>query len=236
MSKKGPSKAKEPVRRAGSRAGAGRTRRPYVVLAVLALLAVVLYCSVALPYRVPSRAMEDTLLAGDYVLLEKLSYGAQLPFALGRLPALGRVDVGDVVVFHLPDDAQRVYVKRCMATEGQVVEIVDKVLYVDGVRVPDPPHSKYIDARIMAVGQSTRDNWGPVEVPPGSFFLVGDNRDNSRDSRAWGFIPVEMLVGRAVAVLFSLHPLAGADDGPLWAALGGLPERVRWTRPGTWVD
>ncbi len=235
MGKKGATKAaKGTVRRSGTRAG--RAGWLGAALAVLALLGAVLYLSIALPYRVPSRAMEDTLLAGDYLLIEKLSYGARLPFATGRFPAMGQVDVGDVVAFHLPEDPQRIYIKRCMATQGQVVEIIDKVLYVDGLRVPDPPFSKYIDARVLAPERSTRDHWGPVEVPAGSIFLVGDNRDNSRDSRAWGFVPVEALVGRAVAVLFSLYPQPGADDVPLWAALGGLAERVRWERPGTWVD
>jgi signal peptidase I len=111
-----------------------------------------------------------------------------------------------------------------------VVEVVDKVAYVDGVRLADPAFSKYIDARIFSAERSSRDNFGPVEVPAGSVFLLGDNRDNSRDSRHWGCVPVEALVGRSLGVYWSVEPRRGT--GSWMEALKQLPQRIRWERLG----
>ena len=192
------------------------------------------YLFVATLYRVPSRAMEDTLHVGDYLLLDKLHYGPQLPFDLGFLPGLGNVEAGDLVVFQLPEDPSRVYIKRCIATSGEVVEIVNKATFVDGIRMADPPHSKYIDARIRLSPNSTRDNLSPFEVPEGSLFLIGDNRDNSRDSRNWGAIPQQFVVGRGVAIVFSVRPEEG--ERSVWESLLDFPSRVRWERIGTWLQ
>lgn len=185
-------------------------------------------------YRVPSRAMEDTLLLGDCLLIEKLSYGASFPLGNIRLPGVASPEVGDIAVFRLPEEPDRVYVKRCLAVAGQVVEIDDKVVYVDGVRMADPAFSKYIDARIFSAERSGRDNFGPVEVPPNHVFLVGDNRDNSRDSRHWGFVPVSSLVGRAMCVYWSVEA-RGDLSGSWLSSVASLPERVRWQRLGEWV-
>lgn len=232
MAKKPGKAARPPARRTVPRkkAGSGIFRLRLFALLVSAMA----FLFVITVYRVPSRAMEDTLQVGDYLLLEKLSYGLQLPFGFGALPGLGGVEVGDLVVFRLPEDPARVYIKRCIATAGQVVEIVNKVAFVDGIRVSDPPYSKYIDARIRMATQSTRDNLSPVEVPEGSLFLIGDNRDNSRDSRDWGTIPLRAVVGRGVCVLFSVDPVE--SDKSAWMTLVNFPWRLRWGRIGTWLD
>ena len=200
----------------------------------LPLIVGAIYLFAATVYRVPSRAMEDTLQVGDYLLLDKLRYGPRLPFALDALPGFGEVEVGDLVVFQLPEDPDRVYIKRCIAISGQVVEIIDKAAFVDGIRVADPAFSKYIDVRIRSGPYDTRDNLPPVEVPEGALFLMGDNRDNSRDSRSWGTVPLRYVMGRGVAVLFSVHPEEGEGSG--WQGLLDLPARVRWGRIGTWLQ
>lgn len=233
MGKKLSVAAKKPAKRRDVKAKRRRLPGRYYAVGVVALAAF-LRLFVLQGYRVPSRAMEDTLLLGDCLLIEKLSYGALLPFSSIRLPGLAEPAVGDIAVFRLPEDPERVYVKRCLAVAGQVVEIVDKVVYIDGVRLADPAFSKYIDARIFAAERSGRDNFGPVEVPPNSVFLVGDNRDNSRDSRDWGFVPVSSLVGRAVSVYWSVE--AREDHSGSWtASVASLPSRVRWQRLGEWV-
>ncbi len=224
--------AKKPTRRSAIKPQKKRWRRARIILGVVGF-ALLLRLVVLQGYRVPSRAMEDTLLLGDCLLVEKLSYGAALPFDLWRLPGLGRPTPGDLVVFRLPEEPDRVYVKRCLAIAGQVVEIVDKVAYVDGVRLTDPSFSKYIDARIFSAERSSRDNFGPVEVPVGSVFLLGDNRDNSRDSRHWGFVSEEALVGRSLGVYWSVEPYRGV--GSWMEALGQLPQRIRWERVGQWL-
>ena len=142
-------------------------------------------------YRIPSRSMEDTILYGDYLLIEKISYGALIPFTNIRLPAVRDPRPGDVVIFRAPD-SNRLYVKRCVAVGGQRIEVRRKVLYVDGVRLQDPPFSKYLDARVYGASETPRDNMAPIDVPDGHLFLVGDNRDNSRDSRHWGPLPNEL--------------------------------------------
>ena len=219
----------------GKRGGkkGGDWRRIAKIVGGVMLLALVLRIFVVHPFRVPSRSMEDTLLAGDCILVDKLTYGALLPILEWRMPALRPPRVGELLVFKYPVDPARSYVKRCLAVAGQMVEIRDKVVYIDGARQPDPPFSKYVDARIFASGIAPRDNYGPREVPVGSVFVAGDNRDNSRDSRHWGFLPLHMLEGRALLAYWSVIPLAEderAGLGNWWTFLS----RVRWHRLGTW--
>ena len=187
-------------------------------------------------YRIPSRSMEDTVLYGDYLLIEKISYGAQIPFTKIRLPGVRDPRPGDVVVFRAPDSS-RLYVKRCVAVGGQRIEVRRKVLYVDGVRLQDPPFSKYLDPRVYEASQTPRDNMAPIEVPDGHLFLVGDNRDNSRDSRHWGPLPNELAVGRGLMVCWSSEPEVPdqGDGNPRVSSFGSirsLPWRIRWSRLG----
>ena len=119
---------------------------------------------------------------------------------------------GDLVVFYFPVDRTTKYIKRCVAGPGDLVEIRDKALFVNGERFPDPPGAIFTDTlpdgspRIMARGPNgggTRDNWNPRVVPDGSFFMLGDNRDNSYDSRFWGAVPRELLIGKVIRISFS---------------------------------
>jgi signal peptidase I len=187
-------------------------------------------------YRIPSRSMEDTVLYGDYLLIEKISYGAEIPFTNLRFPFVRAPRPGDVVIFRAPD-SQRLYAKRCVAVGGQRVEVKRKVLYVDGVRPRDPPFSKYQDPRVYEPSQTPRDNMGPIDVPDGHLFLVGDNRDNSRDSRHWGSLPNELAVGRALLVYWSSEPEVpnfGDENARvfLFESVRSLPSRIRWSRLG----
>lgn len=176
-------------------------------------------------YPMPSRAMENSLLAGDLLLVDKLSYGASLGPV--RLPGWDRPQSGDVLVFRYPEDPRRVFAKRCVAVAGQTVEVRNKVIYVDGRRLPDPPFSKYIDARILPADKSPRDNMALRRVPSAAVFVVGDNRDNSRDSRHWGFVPEENVIGQVRWVLWSMQkPRA---EAAAWY------RRIRWARVGLGV-
>jgi signal peptidase I len=203
----------------------------------LALLARVFFIQA---FAVPSRSMEDTLLTGDYLLVDKLTYGPRVPFLRWRLPGLSDGPrPGDIVAFEYPLDPRRVYFKRCIAVGGQTVEVRDKVVYVDGRRQADPPLSKFEDARILPAADNPRDNYGPKRVPDGTIFVIGDNRDNSRDSRHWGCLPTGLIIGRARWVYWSCEMAylsRSAGGKTLLSRVVSLPERIRWRRLSQWVE
>jgi len=177
-------------------------------------------------YRIPTSSMEDTLLTGDFLLVNKFLYGIRTPDWVGipftkigfsipytRLPGFTEPKQGDIIVFRYPKDERVNYIKRCVAVEGQTVEVKNKQVFVDGVPFPNPPQSRFADYRIIPPslnergicppGAGNRDNYGPVKVPQGCYFMMGDNRDNSLDSRYWGFLPKKNIVGKAMIIYFS---------------------------------
>jgi signal peptidase I len=211
-------------------------------LIIALILAFVIKTSIVEAYKIPSSSMEDTLLIGDFLLANKFIYGARIPLFNWRLPAIRNPQQGDVVIFKVPIDRTTNYIKRCVATEGQVVEIVDKVLYVDGKQFPNPPMSKYTDSQIHSTQIDRRDNFSRFQVPPGNIFVMGDNRDNSYDSRFWGTVPLDLVLGEAMLIHWSWEPDVNAPDIKL-ADLSSIPrsvvynivhffERVRWDRLG----
>jgi signal peptidase I len=152
-------------------------------------------------FRIPSESMEDTLLVGDFLFANKLLYGPKLPFADVRLPAFRDPKPGDIIIFKYPQDPKVDYIKRCVAVEGQTVELIDDQLYVDGV-LRDEPFSKYV------FGSRPDRHFGPFMVPAGHIFMMGDNRDNSADSRAWGPLDKKLISGKAMFIYFSWNPRA----------------------------
>ena len=167
-------------------------------------LAILIRGTLVQAYHIPSGSMEDTLLEGDYVLGDKLMFGTQIPDRVPffntklpsfRLPGFSSPKPGDLVIFEFPQDASRDFIKRCIAIEGQTVEIKNKVVYVDGKIFEDPDGVKHEDSRVMGKQYGPRDNYGPRTVPPGQIFVMGDNRRNSKDSRFWGFVEESKVKG-----------------------------------------
>jgi len=178
-------------------------------------------------YTIPTSSMEDTLLVGDFLLVNKFNYGMRTPDWIGipytkvgfdvpwfRFPAIQDPEPYDVVIFRYPLDTSVDYIKRCIAKGGQEVEVIDKEVYVDGKQFPHPPFSKYIDPNIQErqrryYGQrlyrnlGSRDNYGPIKVPANAYWVMGDNRDNSADSRYWGFVTHDHIVGQGLVIYFS---------------------------------
>jgi signal peptidase I len=154
---------------------------------------------VAQPFRIPSDSMRDTLLAGDHLLVGTWDFGLPIPMTSRRLPALNAPHRGDVVVFQYPRDPDVDYVKRCVATGGEMVEIRDKELRVDGREVEEP-YVIHTDESVRPAGYDYRDNYGPYRVPAGEVFVMGDNRDDSEDSRNWGTVRRELLIGRPLFI------------------------------------
>lgn len=177
-------------------------------MAIALVLALGIKTSIVEAYKIPSGSMEDTLLVGDFLLANKFLYGARLPipFVNIHLPALRDPRPGDVVIFKYPLDPDVNYIKRCIATGGQTVEIRDKEVFVDGQKVPLPAHGKYEAGQpgsTFGHGRDTRDNMPLLRVPKDSLFVMGDNRDRSADSRSWGFVPRENVLGKAMIVHWS---------------------------------
>jgi signal peptidase I len=196
-------------------------------------------------FKIPTGSMENTLLIGDFLLVNKAVYGAEIPGIHQRLPGFAAPRRGDVVVFFPPHDPAKNYVKRVVGLPGDTLEMRDKVLYRDGEPQAEP-YARYVDPfsdpsdprmewqrdylvqgkRDWRAYHPTRDNWGPLVVPEGKLFTLGDNRDNSEDSRYWGFVDQEAVRGRPVLVYYSFerngaHPFAWLT-GVRWARIGDL--------------
>jgi signal peptidase I len=174
-------------------------------------------------YTIPSGSMEPTLLIGDYLIANRLSYVVKVPFTDIVVLTLGEPSRGDIIIFRFPEDRSKDFVKRVIAKPGDIVEIRDKALYVNNERLNDQG-AYFSDPRLIPGFIAPRDNFGPVTVPNDSYFVMGDNRDKSYDSRFWGSIKKEDLVGKAEIIWFSRD--AKARD-PL--------SYVRWHRLGSSV-
>jgi signal peptidase I len=163
-------------------------------------------------FKIPSGSMEPTLLPGDYILVNKISYGIKIPFTHDFLWKGKDPKVGDIVVFRYPPDPSVHFIKRCMGVPGDTVQIINRQVYINGKKVYEPyayfssstiyPRNTQIPGITTPYG--SRDNWGPVKVPPHEYFMMGDNRDNSYDSRFWGFVPRYDITGEPFIIYFSI--------------------------------
>ncbi len=163
------------------------------------IIFLLIFHSVAQGYKIPSSSMEDTLLVGDFLIANKVIYGSPLPLLPYRLPAIRKPERGDIVIFRYPGDRVTPYVKRCVGVPGDTLQMIDKQLFVNGEPVPLPDEGKHV-ARNQDPG---RDSFGPLVVPPDSYYMMGDNRDQSLDSRVFGAVPYELIIGQAVVRYFS---------------------------------
>jgi signal peptidase I len=153
-------------------------------------------------FRIPSESMLDTLLVGDFLFVNKLEYGPRIPFTHYRLPGYRKPHAGDVIVFDWPPDPSKQFIKRCVAVGGETVEIRHKQLLVGG-RERSFPQAHHIDPFEHPEGSDPRDNFRPPTVPRGQLFMMGDNRDNSLDSRFWGPVDMGLVQGHAMFIYFS---------------------------------
>jgi signal peptidase I len=176
-------------------------------------------------FRIPTGSMKDTLLVGDFLFVNKFLYGAPVPFTDYRLPDVRAPKPGDIIVFRYPKDLKRDFIKRCIAVGGQTVEVRDGEVFVDGepegrmdfidrrfdaeegrylnyYRVTRPAGPTYV---IRRYDDRYRNGapFGPRVVPEGQLFMMGDNRDNSEDSRRWGFLDMNLIKGKAMFIYWS---------------------------------
>jgi signal peptidase I len=189
------------------------TLREYVEAALWAVaLTLFLRAFVIQAFRIPSESMKDTLLVGDFLFVNKFEYGPKIPFTHVRLPGLHEPRRGDVIVFQFPQDPTKDFIKRCIATGGQTVEVREKRVSVDGEPLREP-YVVHTDPNVRPAGYDYRDNYGPFTVPAGTFFMMGDNRDNSHDSRYWGPLDKDLIKGRAMFLYWSWD---GERNWPRW--------------------
>lgn len=223
-------------------ASAGRWTWEWVKSLVIAFALFLLIRTFAIEaFRIPTGSMESTLLVGDFLLVNKAVYGAQVPGTGMRLPSIGEPGRGDIVVFTPPHEPDKNYVKRLVGLPGDTLRMRDKILFVNGEMVPEPYaqhvdpldvhapgmrwQTDYIpDAALRMSYRPTRDSWGPLVVPPGKYFVLGDNRDDSEDSRYWGFVEGAAIKGRPLFVYYSFNPRT-------LKAVPWLTE-IRWDRIG----
>lgn len=213
------------------------------VISTAILLFLIIRTFVVEAFKIPTASMENTLLVGDFLLVNKAVYGAEVPGTAARLPGFDEPSRSDVVVFVPPHDPTKNYVKRIVGVPGDTLEMRDKTLFVNG-RAQEEPYTRHVDsfseptdsrmlwqAEFLVDGKRdwrrydpTRDRWGPIVVPQGKYFALGDNRDNSEDSRYWGFIDDSSIRGRPMFVYYSFvrNPLTPFS----WITA------VRWARIG----
>lgn len=190
------------------------TLREYAEAFALAIvLALTIRTFVVQAFKIPSGSMIPTLSIGDHILVNKFIYGIKLPFTDVMLIPISSPQHGDIIVFKYPEDESKDFIKRVVGAPGDVIEVRNKEVYVNGARVDDP-RVQHTDRDIHI---DKRDNFGPVTVPPGSYFVMGDNRDQSLDSRFWGFVKEHKIRGKAFLIYWSWD---GADTWVRWNRIG----------------
>jgi signal peptidase I len=177
--------------------------REYIEAILLAIvIAFFIRTFVIQAYKIPSGSMKPTLQIGDHILVTKFNYGVRIPLIRSTLIPIGKPARGDIVVFIYPEDRSKDFIKRLIGLPGDTIEIRDKKILLNGLPWSDA-HGVYVDNLMIPGNVQPRDNFGPVTVPPDSIFVMGDNRDESYDSRFWGFVPMKEVLGKALIIYWS---------------------------------
>ncbi len=190
-----------------------------IVIAVI--LALFIRTFVVQAFKIPSGSMKETLQIGDHILVNKFIYGVKIPFVRATLIPIKKPQQDDIVVFKYPENPKLDFIKRVVGVAGDVIEIRDKRLYVNHAPY-DRSYTVFRDSYVIPGGFNNRDNFGPVTVAKDSLFVMGDNRDNSKDSRFWGFVNLKAVKGKAFMIYWSWNKENS----------GSVFKYVRWGRIG----
>jgi signal peptidase I len=185
------------------------------------LLALFIRTFVVQAFKIQSGSMKETLQIGDHILVNKFIYGVKLPFIQKTIIPVTQPEREDIIVFKYPENPKLDFIKRVIGVAGDVIEIRNKQLYVNNKRM-DRSYAIHMDPYVMPPLYSKRDNFGPVTVPENSLFVMGDNRDNSKDSRFWGFVNLRAVKGKAFMIYWSWNKNNSAS----------MLDYVRWNRIG----
>ena len=212
-----------------------------IVIAVI--LALFIRTFVVQAFKIPTGSMENNLLIGDHLLVNKFVFGPSKTALERALLPMGTIERDDVIVFKYPEEPERDFIKRVIGLPGDTLEVRDKKVHVNG-QMLDEPFAHYVDAPPTPSGFrevtsfDVRERYGPVTVPPNQFFVMGDNRDNSEDSRYWGFLPRENIKGKALLIYWSFESTredneatgAGATLRRMGSVFVHFFTRTRWDR------
>ncbi len=169
------------------------------------ILALIIRAFVIQAFKIPSGSMEPTLLIGDHILVNKFIYGTHIPFTNDVVMPVRAPKRDDVIVFEYPKDESIDFIKRVIGLPGDKLQVINKQVYING-KALDEPYAYHGDPEIIPGNESPRDNFGPIVVPKGEYFMMGDNRDFSNDSRFWGFVKKDLILGQAEIIYFSWNP------------------------------
>jgi signal peptidase I len=201
-------------------------REYFESIVVAVILALFIRTFVVQAFKIPTGSMEPNLLVGDHLLVNKFVFSPSASAIERTLLPVRPIERGDVVVFKFPEDPERDFIKRIIGLPGETLEVKGTQVLVNGTAVPQPyahfllPH----DPNAPVIGGDPREHHGPVTVPAGHYFAMGDNRDNSQDSRYWGFLPAHYVKGRALMIYWSF------DDAPAGSGAFSLLSGTRWSR------
>jgi signal peptidase I len=197
-----------------------RMREYTEALVIAILLALFIRTFVVQAFKIPSGSMIPTLDIGDHILVNKFIYGTKVPFTDKIAIPFKTPRRGDIIVFKYPEDEQKDFIKRVIGLPGDTLEVRNKMIYVNGKPLVES-YAFFSDPNTIPMGIQPRDNLEPVTIPKDSFFVMGDNRDHSLDSRYWGFVSLNKIKGRAFVIYWSWD---GENHG------------VRWNRFGKWIQ
>ena len=218
------------------------TAREYFESIVVAvILALFIRTFVVQAFKIPTGSMEENLLIGDHLLVNKFVFGPTASAAEKAVLPIADIKRGDVLVFKYPVEPERDFIKRVIGLPGETVEVKERKVYIDGA-VVDDSHAHYLLPATSDYHEVTsfdvRERYGPVMVPPNQYFVMGDNRDNSQDSRYWGFLPRDLVKGRALVIYWSYESdrdeyedtSAGATVRNIASVFTHFFTRTRWSR------
>jgi signal peptidase I len=194
----------------------GALRENVEAILVAIVLALFIRTFIVQAFKIPSGSMKETLQIGDHILVNKFIYGVKLPFIDKTIIPIKKPKRGDIIVFIFPEDPKKDFIKRVIAIGGDTVRIRNKKVYVNGKRV-EYKQAQFTENQILPGVLQPRDNYGPKTVPEDNLFVMGDNRDESYDSRFWGFVNLKAVKGKAFIIYWSWDK---TKFGVRWNRLG----------------
>jgi signal peptidase I len=195
-----------------------RLRENIEAIIIAVILALFIRTFIIQAFKIPSGSMLPTLQIGDHILVNKFIYGVKLPYLNTNLIPVGEPERDAIIVFRYPEEPDKDFIKRVIAVPGDVLEIRNKKVFVNHEPL-EHPYAVYTDTHVIPAQVNPRDNLGPITVPPDSYFVMGDNRDNSYDSRFWGFVDASEIRGKAFIIYWSWD---SNQFGVRWNRIGSL--------------